>query len=433
MDYLTDDLRALRRWFRAADGEVRNAWLLTVTLGVALVCGIETVSGLTSDLWGPGHALAAFAFCGALCLAAWRPVSGGLLTVMWWMMLCVTPVAMPSSMLVGVLLCVGVLGYARKGLAVVVAVCAVAVWAVSRGGVTLGGYGSATSSPTIGGQGVHVLGAVRFDGVAPVAALFVGFLIGGVAARWGHDRDMVEARLRMRRQREGAARTIHDYVSNDLAYMILRLDQDIASGRAVDAAGLGELRAVAAKALGHTHEVIALIEGPDGLERAGTGRPGGADADDDEAAGLRALCDRHEARLRTLGFDGQTIVTVHPDARLGLLRRELIGDLLEELYGNIGKHADPSGGYVVTVRVGIDGVDIAVADTAAAGASDPGLSAGTGLRRCRERVERLGGTLRVTAGDDGEWLMAVTVPVSGAPDASAAAGASAEGTADVAQ
>ncbi|NMN00118.1 2CS histidine protein kinase [Bifidobacterium sp. DSM 109958] len=445
MDGMTEDLRALRLWFRRADDESRNAWLLLVTLLSAFVCAVEALHGLAAAGTSQGMpqgmsqwaTLAAFAFCGTLCLAAWRPVSGGLLTVLWWALLCVTPAELPSSMLIGVLLCVGVLGYARRGLGVAVAATAVAVWAFSRGGMTLGGWGAADSGDAVGaapqspspsvpssaptapdvpsgaGHGSSLLGMMTFNGVLPVAALFLGFLIGGIAARWGHDRDAAESELRMRRERERAARTIHDYVSNDLAYVILRLDQDIASGGTVSAAELHELRQAAAKALGHTHEVIALIEGPEDAERA-VPRMAPRDAagvDAEAIAGLRDQCARYEERLRALGFDGQTIVTVQPEARLSTARRELMGGLMEELYTNIGKHADPAYGYVVAVRIAADGIDVAVADTAAhAGAVDPALSAGTGLKRCRERIERLGGTMRVGAGEDGEWSLAAWLP-----------------------
>ncbi|KAB8288897.1 2CS histidine protein kinase [Bifidobacterium avesanii] len=434
---------AWARRLRSADEEAGNAWLFMAYTLTALACATETVAklGVAGGL-SFADALCAFAFVGLLSFAAFRPVSGAAAALVWWMALCVAPVGLPSGMMLGALLAVGVLGYAHRGVGAIAAAAAVLVWACSRGGLDVGALlfgqgGSSTSaydtatpseppepsqplepspepSPQPGGH--TILGAVTLNGVVPVLALFAGFLIGGVAARWGHERDRLESGLRLRRQRERAARDIHDYVSNDLAYVILRLDRDIADGRTVGADELRGLRAAAAKALGHTHEVIALIERGDGDEAAdGDERmPGNRPAGMGEA--LRRQCEPWESRLRTLGFEGQTIIVEQPGAEIGGETRELLDGLLGELYANIGRHADPAGGYVLTVRLSPSGVDVALADTASARSPDA-LSSGTGLARYRTRIERMGGSMRVNGGEPnggtgGEWSLAVTIPTA---------------------
>lgn len=65
--------------------------------------------------------------------------------------------------------------------------------------------------------GQVILGAIALYGVMPVAVLFIGFMLGGMAARWNHERSLARAELAHRRQQERTAQDIHDYVSNDLA------------------------------------------------------------------------------------------------------------------------------------------------------------------------------------------------------------------------
>ena len=106
-----------------------------------------------------------------------------------------------------------------------------------------------------------ILGAIAFYGVMPVAVLFIGFMLGGMAARWNHERSLARAELAHRRQQERTAQDIHDYVSNDLAYLILRFDKNIADGKTPSEEELRELRSVAMGALDRTHQVIDVIEG----------------------------------------------------------------------------------------------------------------------------------------------------------------------------
>ena len=38
-----------------------------------------------------------------------------------------------------------------------------------------------------------ILGAIALYGVMPVAVLFIGFMLGGMAARWNHERSLARA------------------------------------------------------------------------------------------------------------------------------------------------------------------------------------------------------------------------------------------------
>ena len=269
-----------------------------------------------------------------------------------------------------------------------------------------------------------ILGAIAFYGVMPVAVLFIGFMLGGMAARWNHERSLARAELAHRRQQERTAQDIHDYVSNDLAYLILRFDKSIADGKTPSEEELRELRSVAMGALDRTHQVLDVIEGRgeaahsavtphDSTVDAASGIACGiTDADCPLAEQIRDVASNGDRRLSELGFEGQTIIS---GAHGAAGRSGLIAGLLEELYGNIAKHADPEAGYVMTIGIGLDTVRIACIDTArtssdsdADGSAD--LSTGTGLNRYRQLLEQQNGALHITT-QDAEWTLSAVIPL----------------------
>lgn len=485
-----------------ADRRTGNAWLLTAVLVVALVCAGETLGAVTSGMMPAVDAACVFAVVAATMLMAFRPVTGAFAVTVLWSALSIAAVAMPSAMLLCVLIAIGILGYAYRRTAVAVAIIALSVWIFTQGGVDLPswttGTGSSTSSVpdssssdsqsdksdrsdqsdqsdtsgqtdtsspdgTVSQQnkpadpGSHVLlGTVTMSGIAPVVVLFAGFLLGGMAARWNHERHSERMELAYRRQRARAAQNIHDYVSNDLAYLILRLDKDIADGKSPSVEELHELRDVASGALDRTHQVIGVIEGRNDGQRtsASDGRSNtfadavssasvpsiderpsnhsgatsssgshharrssgssiinpNAERDDCQlAAQLRTIAHAGDHRLKELGFDGQTIIT---NANDSAEPDELIAGFLEELYGNIAKHANPAGGYVLTVGIGRDAAQIALVDTPPGDAQHAQQrSTGTGLQRYRARIAERGGELHVDR-RPAEWTLSATIPLT---------------------
>ena len=307
-------MKALRHRLAELDSGVRNAWLLIAILVVALICTMETMAGLAADNVSAADCLAEFIFVAIVGWMAFRPVTGCVAVAVAWIVLCMSPIWMPSGAMLAMLLAVGIAGYTDKRLALAVAGIAVVVWMLSRGGVAIprldggsdtmsgsadgaasssaldgsvadGGAadgGSSSSGSDSAGQsgsdftgsayessgssaehrtGQVILGAIALYGVIPVAVLFIGFMLGGMAARWNHERSLARAELAHRRQQERTAQDIHDYVSNDLAYLILRFDKNIADGKTPSEEELRELRSVAMGALDRTHQVIDVIEG----------------------------------------------------------------------------------------------------------------------------------------------------------------------------
>ena len=440
-------MKALRHRLAELDSGVRNAWLLIAILVVALICTMETMAGLAADSVSAADCLAEFIFVAIVGWMAFRPVTGCVAVAVAWIVLCMSPIWMPSGAMLAVLLAVGIAGYADKRLALAVAGIAVVVWMLSRGGVAipwLDGGSSSSGSDSAGQSGSDFtgsayessgssaehrtgqvsLGAMALYGVMPVAVLFIGFMLGGMAARWNHERSLARAELAHRRQQERTAQDIHDYVSNDLAYLILRFDKDIADGKTPSEEELRELRSVAMGALDRTHQVIDVIEGRgeaahsavtphDSTVDAASGIACGiTDADCPLAEQIRDVASNGDRRLSELGFEGQTIIS---GAHGAAGRSGLIAGLLEELYGNIAKHADPEAGYVMTIGIGLDTVRIACIDTArtssdsdADGSAD--LSTGTGLNRYRQLLEQQNGALHITT-QDAEWTLSAVIPL----------------------
>ena len=440
-------MKALRHRLAELDSGVRNAWLLIAILVVALICTMETMADLAADSVSAADCLAEFIFVAIVGWMAFRPVTGCVAVAVAWIVLCMSPIWMPSGAMLAVLLAVGIAGYADKRLALAVAGIAVVAWMLSRGGVAipwLDGGSSSSGSDSAGQSGSDftgsayessgssaehrtgqvILGAIALYGVMPVAVLFIGFMLGGMAARWNHERSLARAELAHRRQQERTAQDIHDYVSNDLAYLILRFDKDIADGKTPSEEELRELRSVAMGALDRTHQVIDVIEGRgeaahsavtphDSTVDAASGIACGiTDADCPLAEQIRDVASNGDRRLSELGFEGQTIIS---GAHGAAGRSGLIAGLLEELYGNIAKHADPEAGYVMTIGIGLDTVRIACIDTArtssdsdADGSAD--LSTGTGLNRYRQLLEQQNGALHITT-QDAEWTLSAVIPL----------------------
>ena len=286
------------------------------------------------------------------------------------------------------------------------------------------------------------------DSVVVSFAYCMFAVVIGMASRWRADRAQMADRLHSQRERESIALTLHDVISNDLAYAIMRIDDtlrldaraagdtdgivtDHRSARPArcdttahdgDHAGtLRELRSVLDHALHGTHAVIAALDGrmtdaASPLETTVATDSERGHRSVDRMERIVACIDEQEGRLHRLGFSGQTLL---PDAlpRLSETRTLLLTGLLEEIYMNIAKHGDPGHGYVVAVaredpaRTGFrergdlcDGTDgsevivVTAADTPRQTPTSTGL--GSGL----ERYRRMGVGIDVTA-DTGQWTL----------------------------
>jgi signal transduction histidine kinase len=366
------------------------------------------------------------------------PLRTSIMVAAMWIALCLAVDSVPIGLTVLMLVSLSVIAFSNMAAAGVCAILAMIVWLMVCEGVTPilhDSSGSSSDTASIPNaqpnwqdyadgneEGMYGVGGV--DGMMPDAqgssgvewhimtvlcVMPVGFVLGGYCMRNRYDKQLERVRMEQRRRHVRAARGIHDHVSNDLAYLVLRIDSDIAQGNDLNDVELRELRSIAAKALANTHQVIDLIERDAQSEDSTSVRPFvSANKKDGRNATmlkrkLRDISERMERRLAKLGCHGRTIISGEGE----ISSDDLITGFMEELYGNIIKHADFSQEYVLTASIEDDVVHMALIDTPTECRSD--LKHGSGLTRYRNLIEDRGGRMEITESPE-EWSLYAIIP-----------------------
>ncbi|WP_234920128.1 hypothetical protein [Bifidobacterium longum] len=128
-----------------------------------------------------------------------------------------------------------------------------------------------------------------------------------------------------------------------------------------------------------------------------------------QRAGLQSLIDEEESRLEALGFTGDNLLA-EPCRPLTPETMRLLAGLLEELYANIAKHADPGGWYAICVTFDTDAIHVSASDTIAS--DDTRLGLGSGLDRYQTIIETRGGTFQ-THTEQAHWQLEAVIPIDG--------------------
>ncbi|MCH9275858.1 histidine kinase [Bifidobacterium amazonense] len=251
-------------------------------------------------------------------------------------------------------------------------------------------------------------------------ALYCFPLVTGLLLHMMRQRDNDSYLLRRQQEHEDTARNLHDTISNDLAYLILRIDhaetEDMPADEHTYRRQLQDLRDAADRAMTHTHEVIdSLEEHPEQHPQSEPSEPRStatfplattADHATVQQAELQSLIDDEETKLESLGFTGDNL--------LGELRRplspgmmRLLTGLLTELYANIAKHADPAEWYAVSISFDTEELHISVSDTITE--HDGKLGLGSGLDRYRAIIEKAGGSFTIHT-EQRHWQLDATIP-----------------------
>ncbi|NMM97490.1 histidine kinase [Bifidobacterium olomucense] len=246
-------------------------------------------------------------------------------------------------------------------------------------------------------------------------------LLTGLLLHMMRQRDHDSYLLRRRQEREDTARSLHDTISNDLAYLILRIDHAETNGMPNSEheyrRQLRELRDAADRAMIHTHAVIDSLE-EHSEQQSQSSQPSeprstttlplepAVDHAAVQQAELQSLIDDEEAKLESLGFTGDNLLGElrHPLSP-GMMR--LLTGLLTELYTNIAKHADPSEWYAVSISFDAEEIRISVSDTIAE--HDGKLGLGSGLARYRTIIEKAGGSFTIHT-EQRHWQLDATIP-----------------------
>lgn len=266
--------------------------------------------------------------------------------------------------------------------------------------------------------------------------------------RYERERDRVEA---MRRDARAASR-IHDAVTNNLAYMAMRLDYERSHGTNDEHATLfDDLYQRTIDTLGEVRTVINMLDGNDddidtGKEHDSIGNvisgvsprsnidDGDAErtGDDDTGIGssaatppsyamfpdrVRDVLGHGDRYLAQLGFTGDSTMIDNSTAdepadtdNVTCERESAMIDLLRELYTNIAVYGDPPGEYRVVVRRNCDGLSVdQVNDIATRSLLPDKPHSGKGLPLHRARFAALGGSISTSA-EDGTWILHATLP-----------------------
>lgn len=128
-----------------------------------------------------------------------------------------------------------------------------------------------------------------------------------------------------------------------------------------------------------------------------------------QRAGLQSLIDEEESRLEAPGFTGDNLLA-EPCRPLTPETMRLLAGLLEELYANIAKHADPGEWYAICVTFDTDAIHVSASDTIAS--DDTRLGLGSGLDRYRTIIETCGGTFQ-THTEQAHWQLEAVIPING--------------------
>lgn len=249
-------------------------------------------------------------------------------------------------------------------------------------------------------------------------------LLTGLLLHVMRQRDHDSYLLRRQHERGETARSLHDTIGNDLAYLILRIDHAETEGMPADEheyqQQLDELRDAASRAMGHTHEVIDSLENhpqrpsdPSHEGSHGSKQPRTADSTEVDAAaqraGLQSLIDKEEARLEAPDSPATTCSPNHT----GRSRRRpcdcwraCCRTWLAELYANIAKHAIRAEWYAICVTFDTDAIHVSASDTITP--DDTRL----GLDRYQTIIETHVGTFQ-THTEQAHWQLEAGIPIDG--------------------
>lgn len=278
-------------------------------------------------------------------------------------------------------------------------------------------------------------------------AMFLAFFVGR-AISWrdlAHQAEqnalraeVAQRHLAMVRKEHIAANRIHDSVTGNLTYMAMLLDsKSLTQDHTLTEEEITALRATIITTLEEVRTVITVLSGDDDasdVEAANGMATADAARETSYIGRLHAIAEQGDRSLAKMGFSGKTNLSADlskdlPE-HLDRERRDELESLLQELYTNIAVHAKPNGEYHISVSCdGCDGCDDCDGDGDEDGrrtavtiridqvneTSNDSLfpdkpTSGNGLRLHEERIRDLGGSARNSA-EDGTWQFHACIPI----------------------
>ncbi|MBT1173254.1 hypothetical protein JS528_07805 [Bifidobacterium sp. MA2] len=378
----------------------------------AVLYGVEMLSGYAVPTSIPDmvYVLAMYAGLG---MVVWNAFVGSSLVVLLWMAVYfITAIEAPSSTIIIGSIMLALLGYVNVPAAVAFAVCGPALMGV----------------------------LLRWHGLPMMAAWMLLLAVGGGLARSQVEQASLRRGLEERRRRERVASELHDTVCNDLSHALrlidMRRDGGGVGADAGDAAGdnvdgLADIREAVEEALLYTRGAIGTLH-----DDAATASSGGASRPHSpglagfvlfgrvgsvESIDMSALVEERRKRLESGGIDGIILMEDRLVVETTPERAEILCGFIRELFGNIGRHADPNRGYTFAVGVRASVLHLSCSDTPLAEPSRASGHAqetigGRGLAYYRSAFAELGGGIRVH-GDADCWTLQADLPLTDDPGA----------------
>ncbi|WP_316253206.1 hypothetical protein [Bifidobacterium sp.] len=125
---------------------------------------------------------------------------------------------------------------------------------------------------------------------------------------------------------------------------------------------------------------------------------------------LDSIISEARHRLGQLSFQGEIINSITDLQCLSEENGELLFDILNELFSNIIKHADPEQGYFVTLGNPGKDIVISVCDAPINSRSESEEPTTIGLLRYQEILQAHGGSMTIRSANH-LWTATVTIPL----------------------
>lgn len=222
--------------------------------------------------------------------------------------------------------------------------------------------------------------------------------------------EKLRSQKREQRNRMHLVEELHDDISNRLSNVSLWLEHRAASETDEPYRNdLFRIRHDVDEILSRTRTIVSLLRRDADVDQGITIHP----QHESWLPAVQQILAREQNRLEQLGLSGTMLVADTTALILSREQTDLLMSFLHELCTDIGRYADMTGGYVLSVQERDSAVVISVCDTPrhTDGSRPASNSTGWGLMHYADEISRLGGTMSVEQ-PDGQWSLVAHIPVS---------------------
>ena len=258
----------------------------------------------------------------------------------------------------------------------------------------------------------YVAPDARYGSIISFAWCAIISVFAGYAVRMHVYRGMVRRDRYHADQQRSVAHDLHDYATNDLTDILLILDHmEEQSQDAAMVEQLAAIRTLTGHALNRTRQAISVLEND---------APAPKRKYSSVKFDLSGIIAEHRHVLAVAGIHGKTLTIGEASVSLDASTAELLTGFIRELYGNIGRYADPTASYLLIIAfmertITVELTDRPKPDHAASASVIAGHSAyveglHSGLARYRQLIVDGGGEWEQCRNDP-YWTLRVTVPL----------------------